>query len=96
MNIINDQVEFENADIALLSAKLQTDLQAYAGERLTPAEFLSLRVNNELTNATAVSLGNSLEKLKEAVLSAPALEQEQALDKLEEAADILGIQLLPK
>lgn len=94
MKIENDQVEFENTDIDQLSPKLQVALQVYAGERLTPAEFLSKRTNDDLANALTVSVANQLDELKEELIAAPIEKQIEANALLDQAK--LVLQALPK
>lgn len=88
MNITNDKITFEPADIAQLSAELQTALDAYAAPK--PVEvLLSQIVNDALNRATAIRVNRRVAALKVAVSEATP-EQKQAVDeKLTQAEDIL-------
>lgn len=88
MNIINDVVTFEPADIAQLSVELQTALDAYSAPR--PVEvLLSQVVNDALNRALSIRVNRRIGALKIAMAEVTP-EQKQTVDELlVQAEDIL-------
>jgi hypothetical protein len=102
MKIINDIIEFEPADFGLLSPRLQTALQLYAGTNLdkqgnpvVPGYTLLSNVCNEvLRNAVTALAKADLDTLKtfsDALAVANDIQRQQAFDLLTQAGAVLNV-----
>lgn len=88
MNINNDKITFEAADIAQLSVELQTALDAYSAP--TPVEVLLSRiVNDALNRALAQRVNRRVTALKAAVADATPEQKQAVEEKLTQAEEIL-------
>lgn len=92
MIILNDQVVFEASDIAQFSAALQEDLVFRAGPQTTSHEYLSLRVNAVLAEATHIHDKERLTKVEDVSLVLAKADEA----KLAEVKLALGITDLSK
>lgn len=80
MKITDDQIIVEQSDILVLSERLQKDVAFRAGPQTTPHEYLSVRFNEVLDEASNVTLKAGLEEVNEicvALVKADKLTQDQ-------------------
>jgi len=106
MKILNDQVTFDDTDIAQLSPALQKGLQLFVGTALDDQGNLKLPASQFLSdtvNAILKSAGQLIAKLEHdnfkdfstAFVAADAATQAQVQPLLDQAALILGVKIDP-
>ena len=99
MIIKNDAINFEAADIQLLSAGLQQALIEYVGPIATPPEdFLSQLCNSQLQTALKIAAKantDALTAIAVALVTADPATKQSALASLDQASATLGLSVKP-
>lgn len=83
MLISNNVITFEASDIALLSPELQDALAIYAGERISPEQFLNTFIADALKAAVAHSDATISAVVAEKFLKLPLADRQAVVDILD-------------